>query len=110
MFFPNDFFDFINSKISYKTIIIISTNKLRANDLWYIKYTLVIKYFSNIFLAFLQLFYFDALCFKLIRLKLSKLYFYAFNISLIRVFTGLLCLKYILKLTYLGSNVDKNLI
>lgn len=55
LFFKKKLSSFIDTKITYKKVIIISTDKLEINDFWYIEEILIIKQPVEVFADFFQL-------------------------------------------------------
>lgn len=98
--FPiNQLFYFTDYKITCKKFIIMLFNELRANNLWYIGKTLMMKNFIEILPAFLQLLFgSDFLGVEIDFLKLLKFQLYSANASLVKMFVSHLSLKFVSKL------------
>ena len=49
-------FGFIDFKMTYKRIIIVSTDQLKTNQFWYIRESFMVEYYVDFLLVFLQLY------------------------------------------------------
>ena len=104
VFSANQFSCLINSKMSYKRIIMVTTYHLGVDDFWDIWETTVLEYSLNFLPVLWKAYSSKCFCFLVLILKFRQPQSHASNVCNVRIALNNLALKGALELVKLGQH------